>query len=275
MVPQLVFWAVMGSIVVSYCGMALWWLSGSPTAAQQHIAQYAVPAVFLFLYSAAPSAVDQLYTFQFYLFFDSAPCKVAFLSLVSSLANFLSFAIYGLVCNRRRIRRVIVATSITSLSLGLLWIPLVGLDFSNDDDGACVQLPLTTSCISVFTYTVAVRFLTSVSGMLAFTPSTVLATESTPVEHKTMSYAIFLSIIDSADSCSGWLTSFIIHRLGMSYGEWSALPNLIWISALSQLAVLGVVPWLRDAKYSVKTTEAANGYVSLDLPPPPIPRGER
>jgi len=266
LVPLHVFWWVLATLVVFSLAIVslvanelLKYQRSSninPDDASDLIWKYIVPAVFLFVINAAPSASENLYTYQFYLFYTSSPCRMTHLSLINSAASVLSFIIYGFACNRQRIRMIILLTSTMSLALGLLWLPLTSMSLSADDDydpaaGSCVTFPkgfrLLPGCIDPFLYTAVVSFITSVSSMLAFTPSTVLATESTPLANKTMAYAVYLSLIDSGDSASGWITSSIVNHLGITYGDWSGLPDLIWISSVSQLAVLFLlVPCLTD-----------------------------
>lgn len=237
-----------------------------PNVGRDVLLKYAIPSLFLFAVNAAPSANESLYTYQFYLFYTSSPCRMTHLSLINSAASVLSFLVYGLACNRQRVRRIILLTSTASLALGLLWLPLTSMHLSDDGDfepaqGSCVSFPTVGllsafSCMDPFVYTAVVSFITSVSTMLAFTPSTVLATESTPLAHKTAAYAVFLSLIDSGDSASGWITSSIVRHLGISYGDWTRLPELIWIATASQVAVLALlVPCLKDSSSSLSAAK--------------------
>ena len=234
--------------------------------------QYGIPSLFLFVYNAMPTSSGQISTYMFYLFYDSSPCKVTQLNLIASTAAVFSYVAYAAVCNRQRIRRVIVVTTVTALGLGLLWLPLASLDLDcgnerNDDSGnnhthcsddygstespaahQCVRWWKSSSCMEPFAYAAVVQFVTSLTGMLAFTPNTVLATESTPPEFKTMAYAVFLSLIDSGDTASGWITGSIVASLGLSFDSWSRLPDFIWITTACQLGALVLVPFLRDAK---------------------------
>jgi len=229
----------------------------------QLFVKHGAPAIFLFLYNAAPSAGYEIYTFQFYLFYAEAPCKMTYLSLISSSASVLAYGLYALTLNRRGIRLAIVLTAALGISIGLLWLPFASLDLEEGSAdpaaGACVDISfvpkaLAPSCFSPFAYAAAMQFISGISGALALTPSTVLATESTPHEHRTTAYAIYLSLIDSGESASGWITSAIVTRLGLSYNNWEPLPDLIWIGACSQLAVLALVPFLRDTE---KTADEA------------------
>jgi hypothetical protein len=226
----------------------------------QFFFKHGAPALFLFLYNAAPSAGYEIYTFQFYLFYAEAPCKMTYLSLISSSASVLAYGLYALTLNRRGIRLAIVLTAALGISIGLLWLPFASLDFEDGSAdpaaGACVDISfvpeaLMPSCFSPFAYAAAMQFISGISGALALTPSTVLATESSPHEHRTTAYAIYLSLIDSGESASGWITSAIVTRLGLSYDNWAPLPDLIWIGACSQLAVLALVPFLRDTEKTV------------------------
>ena len=258
---------------------------------QELMLQYGIPSLFLFVYNAMPTSNGQISTYIFYLFYDSSPCKVTQLNLIASTAAVFSYIAYAAVCNRQRIRRVIVVTTVTALGLGLLWLPLASLDLDcgneeksrnhdsgddhthcsdnsdyhyddgyygsyDDDDGStespaahrCVRWSKSSACMEPFAYAAVVQFVTSLTGMLAFTPNTVLATESTPPEFKTMAYAVFLSLIDSGDTASGWITGSIVASLGLSFDSWSRLPDFIWITTACQLGALVLVPFLRDAK---------------------------
>ena len=117
--------------------------------------------------------------------------------------------------------------------------------------GQCVTWGSSTSssgCMDPFAYAAVVQFVTSLTGMLAFTPNTVLATEATPAEYKTTAYAVFLSLIDSGDTASGWISAAIVSSLGLSFDSWVRLPEFIWVASACQLAALALVPFLRDAK---------------------------
>ena len=74
------------------------------------------------------------------------------------------------------------------------------------------------------------------------------ATEATPAEYKTTAYAVFLSLIDSGDTASGWISAAIVSSLGLSFDSWVRLPEFIWVASACQLAALALVPFLRDAK---------------------------
>jgi hypothetical protein len=222
--------------------------------------------MFLFLYNAAPSAGYELYTYQFYLFYAEAPCKMTYLSLISSSASVLAYGLYALTLNRRGIRLAIALTAALGVLVGLLWLPLASLDLvpGSEDPvaGACVDLSfvphaVAPACLSPFTYAAVVQFISGISGVLVLTPSTVLATESTPHEHRTTAYAIYLSLIDSGESASGWITSTIVTRLKLSYDNWGRLSDLIWIGACSQLAMLVLVPFLCDVKAAVPSSDPA------------------
>jgi hypothetical protein len=230
------------------------------------ILKHSAPAMFLFLYNAAPSAGYELYTYQFYLFYAEAPCKMTYLSLISSSASVLAYGLYALALNQRGIRLAIVLTAALGVLVGLLWLPLASLDLvpGSEDPvaGACVDLSfvphaLAPTCLSPFTYAAVVQFISGISGVLVLTPSTVLATESTPHEHRTTAYAIYLSLIDSGESASGWITSTIVTRLKLSYDNWGRLSDLIWIGACSQLAMLVLVPFLCDVKAAVPSSDPA------------------
>ena len=261
------FWSGL-ALVSTGVLLALVWLTkttlGSAETRQAAI-KYGMPALFLFVYNAAPSADEQLYTYQFYLFYGSAPCKMTHLSLISSAASIVSYILYGLACNRRRIKIVIVTTAAVGILFSLLWLPLASI--SHDEAGGAADDPVSgvcvsaswlawtpTKCISPFAYAAVIRFVTGISTVLAFAPATVLATESTPSAHKTTAYAIFLSSIDSGSSASGWITAALVKRLGISYGDWGNMPDLIWIAACSQLAILALVPCLRDTAAAVDRT---------------------
>lgn len=258
LVGAAVFWVTLSSLLATLL------LSGLLTAAVFRrsnqetwhlILKHGTPAMFLFLYNAAPSAEYETYTYQFYLFYAESPCKMTYLSLISSSASVLAYGIYALTFNRRGIRLAIVLTAALGILVGLLWLPLASLDLLPDSEdpaaGACVDLsfvPVAPACLGPFAYAAVVQFISGISGVLVLTPSTVLATESTPHEHRTTAYAIYLSLIDSGESASGWITSAIVTRLGLSYDNWGRLPDLIWIGACSQLAMLALVPFLRDAQ---------------------------
>jgi hypothetical protein len=253
------FYVVLSLLSVCVLFAAGWFYFGFRTDTATAL-KYGLPAVFLFLYNAMPSAQEQIFTFQFYLFFESSPCKITQLNLISSSASVVSFLVYGLVCNQRGIRSIIIMTTIISLLLGLLWLPLASLRLNDGDDmnpskGECIQFTSQSCLASPFLFAAVVQFITSLSSMLAFTPSTVLATESTPFAHKTMAYAIFLSVIDSGSSASGWISSSIVTKLGITYDDWTHLPELIWITTACQLAALAVVPFLKDAQPPKKEEE--------------------
>ena len=75
-----------------------------------------------------------------------------------------------------------------------------------------------------------------------------LATESSPREQKTVAYAVFLSVIDSGASASGWITAPIVRHLGIDYAtdSWGGVSTLIWIATLSQVGVLLLLPLVRN-----------------------------
>ena len=53
-----------------------------------------------------------------------------------------------------------------------------------------------------------------------------------------------LSMLDLGDSVSGWVTAPIVQSLGLTLGDYSRLPDLVWIGAGSRLATLALVPLL-------------------------------
>eukprot|EP00614_Pseudopedinella_elastica_P000009 CAMPEP_0172595990 /NCGR_PEP_ID=MMETSP1068-20121228/15683_1 /TAXON_ID=35684 /ORGANISM="Pseudopedinella elastica, Strain CCMP716" /LENGTH=558 /DNA_ID=CAMNT_0013394805 /DNA_START=494 /DNA_END=2170 /DNA_ORIENTATION=+ len=212
--------------------------------------QYVAPGAFLFLAGALPSASEQLYTYQFYLFYARHPCRMTLLGLIGSASSVVGFALYGSLCNLGHLQYVIVATSTISASLGLLWLPLASLTLEDADDpidrSACIVTLNGKCALPPFAFACIMSFLTGMGGALASAALTTLATNATPRAHKTTAYAIFLSLMDSGDSVSGWISASLVQRLGIDYGHWAKLPELIWIAAASQLALLLFVPCLRD-----------------------------
>ena len=98
------------------------------TRIRELMLQYGIPSLFLFVYNAMPTSNGQISTYIFYLFYDSSPCKVTQLNLIASTAAVFSYIAYAAVCNRQRIRLVIVVTRVTAIGLGLVWLPLASLD---------------------------------------------------------------------------------------------------------------------------------------------------
>eukprot|EP00615_Pteridomonas_danica_P002048 CAMPEP_0114335382 /NCGR_PEP_ID=MMETSP0101-20121206/5019_1 /TAXON_ID=38822 ORGANISM="Pteridomonas danica, Strain PT" /NCGR_SAMPLE_ID=MMETSP0101 /ASSEMBLY_ACC=CAM_ASM_000211 /LENGTH=106 /DNA_ID=CAMNT_0001466985 /DNA_START=458 /DNA_END=778 /DNA_ORIENTATION=+ len=78
-----------------------------------------------------------------------------------------------------------------------------------------------------------------------------------------MAYAIFLSVIDSGSSASGWITSSIVRHLKISYSDWSKLPTLIWIATICQFSALIIVPFLSDVQ-DVKARTTTNDDEEVD-----------
>ena len=92
-----------------------------------------------------------------------------------------------------------------------------------------------------FAYAAVVQFVTSLTGMLAFTPNTVLATEATPAEYRRRPTRSS-SLIDSGDTASGWISAAIVSSLGLSFDSWVRLPEFIWVASACQLAALAPCP---------------------------------
>lgn len=210
-----------------------------------------MPALFLFVYNATPSSGGEIYTYTYRLFYSDSPCRFQYLQLTSSATSVVGYLLYGSVCNRRRIRSVFLVTTLSAALAGLLWIPLSNASLEAD----CVLLGTGprhghTPCMDKYTYAVLTTVVAGLFGTFATAPSTVLATESSPKEQKTIAYAVFLSIIDSGASASGWITAPIVRHLGIDYltDDWGGLSTLIWICTFSQVGVLLLLPLVRNLK---------------------------
>ena len=95
-----------------------------------------------------------------------------------------------------------------------------------------------------FAYAAVVQFVTSLTGMLAFTPNTVLATESTPPEFKTMAYAVFLVLSTREMQLR---VGSRLHRGSLAIlRSKESTPRFYLITTACQLGAL-TVPFLRDA----------------------------
>uniref|UniRef100_A0A7S2S1G1 Uncharacterized protein n=1 Tax=Rhizochromulina marina TaxID=1034831 RepID=A0A7S2S1G1_9STRA len=246
LIPESTWWSIFGVLTAVAIGsfVFLGWSTksqGSSTA----MLNLAIPGAFLFLYNATPSASDQLYSFKYFLFWQH-PCRLTQLNLISATAGVAGYLLYGWLCNGRRIRRVFVATIFVGVLASLLWLPLFKIDDADDPTTACVRVGAGSGCIEGFAFACVVETITGLTSMLTVAPSTVLATESSPAQQKTLAYAVYLSLIDSGGSASGWITSPIVDRLSIDYGDWDNMPKLIYIAALSQFACIALLPFLRD-----------------------------
>jgi hypothetical protein len=277
------FWSLLAACVVSTLAVVGVFIRTAFSDANLYhaIVKFGVPSIFLFAYNAVPSSAEQLYTYQFYLFYASSPCRMTYLSLVSSVATVLSYAIYAFAFNRRRIQRVFMLTGCLGVGLGLLWLPLARLHLhptegsdSDPTSGACVSagpLELTGTCVPPFAYALLAQFVTSVSSLLAFAPSAVLATEATAGAdaHRILSYSVLISLVDSGGAASGWVTSAIVRRLGITYSDWHNLPTLLLIVAASQLFMVAFAPLLRSVEQQrqlegTRVEESESGEATSD-----------
>eukprot|EP00755_Sulcionema_specki_P014644 Sspe_Gene.57264::Locus_31437_Transcript_1_1_Confidence_1.000_Length_2159::g.57264::m.57264 len=219
-------------------------------------------AVFLLISNATPSAAPQFSSFEYLLFMYTKPCYTVYLSLIGSASGLAASLCYGIVANRGNVRWIIPATATVSSLVGLSRLYLIEAPLPHPPSS--VQHPLTPSatfemlgtshdngCISFFgmcwePFAVAAvtSFFTSFFSQLSFVPREVLATECSPLNHRFLSYAVYLSFISAGGSAREWISAPIVKHFGITSTDFSGLKWMIIISAACNVAVSCAAPVL-------------------------------
>ena len=132
-----------------------------------------MPALFLFVYNATPSAGGEMYTYTYRLFYSDSPCRFQYLQLTSSATSVVGYLLYGAMCNRRRIRSVFLVTTLVGALAGLVWVPLSNVSLN----ASCVPLGSGsdardghTPCIDKYAYAVLATIIAGLFGTFASAP---------------------------------------------------------------------------------------------------------
>ncbi len=208
------------------------------------------PAFVLFLVNSAPSAMDAVYSFQYYVWYDQL-CFPQYLSIVAEVTNCIAslvfFSVFHSISGTRLIVLFVISGLLTA-STSLMWWPWV--------QGMVGSLSAPS-----FAYSVLTTVITSLSSQLFLITSLVVATHACPVDLRaSFAYAFYLSFIDMGESVSGWITAPMTSALNISLSDYSSLGTLLWLSAICFAATLFLAPLLN---YSImKTSVTTRGRPS-------------
>jgi hypothetical protein len=167
-----------------------------------------------------------MYTYFLALFSETRACYAPALSALGAFSGMLGTAAYlRSPLSRMSAKRALGATAPLRVLATLAVWPLLAAA------GASQQRQWYLACA----YTV-------VSGVLsemAFLPASVLAAEASPFATRALAYSLYVAFIDTGDVASDWIVAPLIQRLHVSVDDWSGLPALLAVGAVSQLAVIG------------------------------------
>lgn len=229
--------------------------------------------VVLLSLTMTPSAAIQLANFRYELFFRAgALCDTQYLSLIGNGAAVASTACFGYAFRGRPLWHAVIGGGLLGALGGLFDLPLPLLCAKPTPTTLPppptpppmpmvppVLPPPGAACETRTAFGVAAAAATvgSFTSELAFLPKQVIATSVAaaltdagrlPGVGAAQYYAVMLMVIDLGDSISLQLTAPLVHALGISSADFSALPALVGVQvACSATALLGlalcVAPW--------------------------------
>ena len=212
------------------------------------------PALFLFLSNATPNTIYQYQSFQFALFVAS-PCQLVMLSLFAESQALLASICYGIFANQRHVRSAIAVSTVCKCAVALLVFPLLEVEPDSDDVHTITPLGGLLGDITVFHYALLYTGIVGFVNQVAFIPLQVLATESSPKSYRVVAYAAYLSILDTGDTVSDWITSPLVSYFGITYDNYEGLSSLTLVQIVSSLIVLGFLPFLVPPTQSFTSIE--------------------
>ena len=213
-------------------------------AAPNHRRAALACGAFLFLYNALPTAADAYALFEYSLLSGCHAQSISIVSEVAGLSAAACAARFFVSGRPRPLRSLLCATTLLSAAAGLLRLLLLRLP----DPASTPQL--------FFRYAVWVGFADSFFSSLAMVALLVLATRCCEEEYAGMYYAVFLSLLDFGNTVGGLVTTPIANSLGISYGHFEPLSELLYIGAACQVAVCVLIPVLLVSSKSGQETRS-------------------
>ncbi|MGQ9838013.1 MAG: folate/biopterin family MFS transporter [Cyanobacteriota bacterium] len=208
-----------------------------------------LPVLFVFVWQATPSA-DVAFFYFVTNDLGFGPEFLGQVRLVTSIASLIGVGIFQLYLRRIPLRPLFGWMTVISAALGLTSLILVyhwnrawGIDdhwFSLGD-----SLVLT------------------VAGQIAFMPVLVLAARLCPAGIEATLFALLMSAFNLAGFLSQELGSLLMHGLGVTETDFSALGFLLILTNLSTLLPLPFLNWLPEGLPAGGTDLEAEAHTSL------------
>jgi folate/biopterin transporter len=211
-----------------------------------------LPAAFIFLWQATPSADTAFFFFSTNeLGFN--PEFLGTVRLATSLAGLLGVWIFQRYLKSVPMRRIFLWTTLISTILGLT--SLVLITHANRSLG-----------IDDRWFSMGDSLILTVAGRIAYMPVLVLAARLCPEGIEATLFALLMSVMNIAALCSYQLGSAFTYFLGVTDVNFANLWLLVLITNLSNLLPLPLLAWLPETQNAI----AAN-VTSTNTPQPTLP----
>jgi folate/biopterin transporter len=204
-----------------------------------------LPIGFIFLWQATPSAD----TAFFYFVTNDLHFGPEFLGrvrLATSIASLIGIVIFQRWLRTVPLRRILLGITLISFVLGLTSLILV--THTNRSWG-----------IDDRWFSLGDSVILTVAGQIAFMPILVLAARICPAGIEATLFALLMSALNLAGIVSQELGAILMHWLGVTETDFTAMPTLVLIANATTLLPLPFLGWLPDD--AAVTTQSEAEYV--------------
>jgi folate/biopterin transporter len=215
-----------------------------------------LPAAFIFLWQATPSADTAFFFFSTNeLGFN--PEFLGTVRLATSLAGLLGVWIFQRYLKAVPMRRIFLWSTLISTILGLT--SLVLITHANRSLG-----------IDDRWFSMGDSLILTVAGRIAYMPVLVLAARLCPEGIEATLFALLMSVMNIAALCSYQLGAGLTYFLGVTDVNFINLWLLVLITNLSNLLPLPLLGWLPETQTAIATSITTN-MTSTKEPQPTLP----
>lgn len=214
-----------------------------------------LPAAFIFLWQATPSA-DTAFFFFTTNELGFNPEFLGTVRLATSLAGLLGVWIFQRYLKAVPMRRIFLWTTLISTLLGLT--SLVLITHANRSLG-----------IDDRWFSMGDSLILTVAGRIAYMPVLVLAARLCPEGIEATLFALLMSVMNVAALCSYQLGAGFTYFLGITDVNFTNLWLLVLITNLSNLLPLPLLGWLPETQTAIATVIASEPRLTLPEPSNP------
>lgn len=217
-----------------------------------------LPAAFIFLWQATPSADTAFFFFSTNeLGFN--PEFLGTVRLATSLAGLVGVWIFQRYLKSVPMRRIFLWTTLISTVLGLT--SLILITHTNRSLG-----------IDDRWFSLGDSLILTVAGRIAYMPVLVLAARLCPEGIEATLFALLMSVMNVAGLCSYQLGAGLTHFLGVTDVDFTNLWLLVLITNLSNLIPLPLLGWLPEQTALTAASDPQSGLTEASNPE--VPRVE-